>query len=544
MKSKEKNIGIIIDVLAVLLFVIILAGNTPDKANIQTNKYVWLIVSSFSTYCFFRLIMILIKTKMSVIWIWLTAFFYGFEIVYGILQLTGLLDSGSHIFAITGSFANPGPFGGLLTLCICSFLPLLRTDRVKGVLRIIVYIEVILSFSLILPANSRAAILALIVSLLLMAYASDSVRQKMRDNKKLVIAIFVALVALGVFGYYVKKPSADGRLFAARRSVAIMVSNRGKGVGLANYSKSYAKEKVRYFSRIMEDDAEGLKWQNISESERMNCGNSLNVYNDYLQIGVECGFIPMLLFCIICCIAAYFSYKARNTWSYPFIALCVFANFSYPMMTSELRTLFIVLLCLCINTSDKEKNLYHKISLSVALAGTILFIWNKRVDFFHYSQSNKMYLDMFYRTKDDANEFYNAAESMYYDLDDNFNFLLEYGKCLYHNKEYDKSISELKRCADVYADPNIVGLIGDNYCKKGEYDKAEEYYRQSFMMEPNLIRPLYNLARLYLKEGDTARFYTIYDVSRGFVPKKESDRTGGIRIALDNLYQEISNNNK
>lgn len=42
----------------------------------------------------------------------------GIEAVWGILQIYRLLPSYHANFLITGSFLNPGPFGGFLAICV------------------------------------------------------------------------------------------------------------------------------------------------------------------------------------------------------------------------------------------------------------------------------------------------------------------------------------------------------------------------------------------------------------------------------------------
>ena len=64
-------------------------------------------------------------------------------------------------------------------------------------------------------------------------------------------------------------------------------------------------------------------------------------------------------------------------------------------------------------------------------------------------------------------------------------------------------------------------------------------------MVPNRMRPLYSIAKLYHKEGDTIRFLKMAETIELFIPKIESNDTrlfrSEIRILKNNYLQEIDN---
>lgn len=524
----------LVDVLSLVLFALMMVSSR-NNTNVLTDKYVVYICWTFLLFFFCRFINSLLTGKQTTIWLLLLAVYCGYEIVLGVLQLTGVLSGAFTTFVLTGSFANPAPYSGLMVVCICAFLPHIIENKLNKAFRITLIIESVIACSLLPAAGSRAAILALLVSLLFMGLANETIRRKIYRNRLLIIA---GIILLSIGGYCLKKPSADGRFFIARRSLSIIVSNGVKGEGLANFSRAYGEEKVRYFSKLMSEDSDDMKWENIRESERMNCDNVLFAFNDYLQLGVECGVVAMILFCLICFIAFFCSYRLGNSWSYPFIAMCVFACFSYPLMITELRCVFVILLSLCIRPlSDDETRKYKIILFGLSVLFTILLV-NKRDDCIRYIKSMDKWRELRSQTKGKVDEFVIAADSMYNELSDNLDFLVEYGQYLYIKGDFEKSRSILAICTEVIDDPMLYCYMGDNSLLMNDFNAAEKNYKHAFFSHPNRIYPLFGLAGLYHSIGDSTSFYYIYKKMKDFVPKKETESTLSMRENVERIYED------
>lgn len=527
----------LVDVLSLALFALMMASSCC-KTNVLTDKYVVTICWTFLLFFIARFFNSMLTGKQTIIWLFLLALFCGYEIVLGILQLTGVLPGAFTIYVLTGSFDNPAPYSGLLVVCICTFMPHIIEKKLNKVFRACLTIEVIIACSLLPAAGSRAAILALFVSLLLMGLTNETIRKKISEYRILIIA---GILLLSIGGYFLKKPSADGRFFIARRSISIIASNGIKGEGLANFSRAYGEEKVRYFSELMTEDSDDMKWENIRESERMNCDNVLFAFNDYLHIGVECGVVSMILLCLICVITIVCSYRSGNSWSYPFVAMCVFACFSYPLMTMELRIVFVILLSLCIKPlNNNETKQYKIVLLGISVLFTILLV-SKREDCIHYIQSRDKWKELNRNAKNNVDDFVIAADSMFNELSDNIDFLVKYGEYLYIKGEFEKSRSILKICTEVCDDPMFYCYMGDNSLLLKDYNAAESYYKYAFLLQPNRIYPLYGLAGLYRTIGDSTKFDYIYHKMKDFVPKKETESTLSMRETVEKLYDDFIN---
>ena len=135
----------------------------------------------------------------------------------GLLQFIGILTSGHLGFAMTGSFANPGLYGGLIAI----LLAILGTYIIKNhnaqkwhdkALVILSSISCALCI-IVLPATmSRAAWLALGVAALVWGFKELRLADWIRKHKVLaaIASIIVIIVMTGVF--FLKKDSAIGRL--------------------------------------------------------------------------------------------------------------------------------------------------------------------------------------------------------------------------------------------------------------------------------------------------------------------------------------------
>lgn len=84
-------------------------------------------------------------------------------------------------------------------------------------------------------------------------------------------------------------------------------------------------------------------------------------------------------------------------------------------------------------------------------------------------------------------------------------FLFEYGQCLSHTHQYNKSNNILAEGMNISSDPMFLNLIGKNYQRLGLYQEAENMYCKAYYRIPHRMYPLFLLMNLYEKEKDTAR---------------------------------------
>ena len=149
-----------------------------------------------------------IKWGIRTVLVWLLLVAGTVEAVWGLFQMYGYVPSGHSLYALTGSFYNPGPYSGFLAIC----LPLALYEWLKGerILKYLALVALVLMLIVLPSGMSRSAWLATLV-------ASGYVlavhhRGKLNRYKKVLVlgGLFLTVSAIGA--YHWKKDSADGRL--------------------------------------------------------------------------------------------------------------------------------------------------------------------------------------------------------------------------------------------------------------------------------------------------------------------------------------------
>ena len=145
---------------------------------------------------------------MRIFVVWLLMAAGMLEAVWGLLQMYGYEPSNHSLYALTGSFYNPGPYSGFLAMC----LPLALHEWLKGegIRKHLALVALVLMLIVLPSGMSRSAWLATLV-------ASGYVlavhhRGKLNRYKKVLVlgGLFLTVSAIGA--YHWKKDSADGRL--------------------------------------------------------------------------------------------------------------------------------------------------------------------------------------------------------------------------------------------------------------------------------------------------------------------------------------------
>lgn len=178
--------------------------NTMDKGlgNDTIMSEVWFITI---VYVLFRLFLSFTPRLAHYILLTAVALFCLLESGLGLMQLIGIKDSHHYMYAFTGSFNNPGPYGGFLAVC----LSLLGAYAIKGDGKRLRYLSVIIAIPalILLPSTmSRAAILSLLTAVCLLTVSTSKGKLFIKKNK---IWLCMAIVLVGTSAYLVKKPSAD-----------------------------------------------------------------------------------------------------------------------------------------------------------------------------------------------------------------------------------------------------------------------------------------------------------------------------------------------
>lgn len=373
------------------------------------------------------------------------------EVSNGLLQLFGLKASDHMNFVLTGSFENPGPYGGFIAimLAILGAYVLLNRNVDKWYEKALVVLSMI-SCALciiVLPASmSRAAWLALGVAALVLGLKELNLADWIRKHKRwaIIASVLVLMVITGVF--FIKKDSAIGRLHIWNIELRAIADKPLTGYGKGSVLGVYGETQAEYFAE-----------KDRSEIIKKVAGCPEYAFNEYLKIGIEYGIPTMLAVIVVLIVLINLLLKVGSPFAYGLIAFCVFAFFSYPLSVVKIK-------------SEAEKQ------------------WES----VRYLSGMELY--------EDAIEEY---APLYEDLKDNYRYLYDYGYALFKCGRYSESTKVLKEGATISSDPMFYNIMGRNNEALGLYEAAECCYMYSHNMVPSRIYPLSLLMKMKIRTGST-----------------------------------------
>ncbi|MFR0677016.1 MAG: O-antigen ligase family protein [Dysgonomonas mossii] len=485
-----------------------------------------LFVLLFVLYFYFRIFLFQYKSNLYILSVFLILT-GGIEAIWGLRQLYGFIPSLHGLFNVTGSFFNPGPYAGYLSMILPMTLYYILRDwsvvyRKFRRLFIPFYIRCSISiFSfvciiLILPATmSRASWLAAIGGCLLVLglfarqkrQGLNEITKFIRGNKIKTVSIslgstlFIILCLWGV--YYLKKDSADGRALIWKISVET-IYKYPIGVGLGNFSGSYGEQQATYF-----------RSGKATEQEILVAGNPEYAFNEFIQILVELGVIPFILMIFLFLSVIVSGIQMRRIGAVgSIIALLIFASMSYPFNVLPFLIVLVLLISICVSKryvisyyQDLHNFYIHDFQiryrrnqgsilciLLVSCIITAFYLNNRYPTYRAYQDWTKA--QMFYNIKSYENAL-RVYEKLYPYLNDQTHFLFEYGQCLSKTSHFEESNNVLHKSALISCDPIIYIVIGKNYQALKQYKEAEKYFRKSSYIIPHRMYPHYLLFKLY-----------------------------------------------
>lgn len=422
------------------------------------------------------------------------------QAVWGLCQLFGLLPSGHSHYALTGSFANPGPYGGylalVLPLCLNRYLDLFPAYMSAGFMtdakrrgRKLARAAGLLIL-MVLPATmSRSAWLAAAVGCGWVGWRWFSwylvrwwqvVWRRWRGRCIAWCGVAVAVVVVAGVGIFLLKPdSALGRLFIWKMTCRAIASH--PFMNFDGFPALYGEAQSSYFA-----SGDYAAWE-----ERV-AGTPEYAFNDYLDFTVMLG-IPFLV--VLLAVLSYLLWRGRYVsltgHNGALLSLIVFAFSSYPMHLPA----FIVAGFLLVMSYFPGR-----IPMALVILMAMWQCFGMGNDWKRQTDDCRLWAEarMLYRMGADeaAAEKYNAiwrSEG----LQDEGAFYFEYGHCLHRLKEHTWSNYMLKEAARLTADPMVLNIMGKNWQAVKEYRKAEECFWQAVHRLPGRIYPYYLLAKLY-----------------------------------------------
>ena len=431
--------------------------------------------------------------------VWLLILAGAIETVWGLCQVYGYTASNHSLYALTGSFYNPGPYSGFLAMCfpVCLHEWLKRGKSVGGYIAL----GVLLLMLCVLPAGlSRSAWIAAAVASAYIGWMHyrKEITAWIKRHKVLTIGVVFTILLALCGAYFLKKDSADGRLLMWKVSVQAIKEKPLSGYGWDYVAGAYGDAQEKYFS----------KGDYTVQEERV-AGSPEYVFNEYLQAAMAWG-VPVLCVILLLVIAAMAGHHVSGNYglSGAMLSLAVFSFSSYPFqfplfvealgllvlvgLTGWIRVfpvgaLFPVALCWAVGFYGGYEYFTH-----VSEREAVNNQW-QRVRMFYHSGA-------YTETVESYKPFYEGMKG-------NARYLFELGHSYHKAGKYEESNRYLKEALKVSADPMILNIMGKNCQAEKRYQEAEHYLLRSVGRLPGRIYPYYLLFNLYdeIPEGKYAQ---------------------------------------
>ena len=215
-----------------------------------------------------------------------------YETILGLLQVLDICAPVHSVYILTGTFGNPGPYGGWIAISLAIIGVYVVQNRnaqkyYKKALLILSSISCALCI-IVLPASmSRAAWLAIGVAALVFALKELSLADRMRRHKVIAIIVLVLVLIAMTGAFFLKTDSAIGRLHIWHMELRAIAEEPLTGHGKGSVLGVYGDTQAEYFADKERTDI-------ITKV----AGCPEYAFNEYLKIGVEYG-IPSMLGVIV-----------------------------------------------------------------------------------------------------------------------------------------------------------------------------------------------------------------------------------------------------
>jgi O-antigen ligase len=574
-KREERSRFILSDLL-LLLFCFAAVGITLIHTGRLTSKCLLLIFLML----FYFYLRIFLSGKSGFLCYLLVVFFMFtglVEAVWGLRQLYGFTYSQHNLFKITGSFFNPGPYSGWLAMvfpmvlwyAIQGFTKKTTTEKfvfnfrkinIKHIfvsikttlpvwIKIVIGLLTTICIIFVLPAAmSRASWLAALGGCGVVAFCHGVLDMPSPDKRsvffrrwrvKPVMTIIIACIAFMFLSaaltglFLLKKDSASGRAFTWKIAEQT-IKEHPIGVGLGNFAGSYGNAQATYFaSRVG------------TEREEYVAAGVEYAFNEYLQICIETGIIPFLIFIAFVGYTLLLGIKNKNYLPVgSLVSLLIFAFMSYPFNILPFVIAFVFLSALCVTgtISDNKRinpftGLYSKFAVwsfivVAPMVVALLGIYKVYPSFEAYKQWKQTQILYSMNINKEACSGY---EKQYPYLQDEIKFLFEYIHSLSKTEEYEKSNEVLRRATQISCDPMLYNIMGKNYQAMKKYDQSEAAFLKSTHLVPNRLYPWYLLTKLYDEMGLPDKVRETAEIVLTKEPKVQSPAVREMREEVNKL---------
>ena len=432
----------------------------------------------------------------------------GYELWTGFMQLAGREASRHHLFVVTGTFFNPGPYAIFVAVVLAvsvawwyrhgeAFAGRGRWSRVGAwsVAAVAVF-----CFPVLVATWSRTAWVAVAVAAACLLW---------KAHRRMVLWGMGVAVCAGVAAYFLKQGSADGRLLMTMVAGRAWAGEWLCGHGLGGYAQAYGAAQEAFFAA------------RPGSPLSVVAGSPEYAFNGVLGVGVEqgvLGAVPALVLglwslAVLC--------RRGEVSAYGWLVLLVSSLFSYPFALWPFLSLAVawVALAVSLEAGTAEVRWWKRTAVWPVVAAGGWCVWNlsddtaRRVEAYEEFRRVRGIQDV---------AFLEDYRKKYEDLKAYPDFLFTFGTALREAGRYNESNAMLRQGTRVSCDPVFYTLMGNNYRDLGAVAEAESAYRKAFGMLPGRMYPLYRLMKLYEAEGQMRKAEEMARQIIAFRPKVDS----------------------
>lgn len=432
----------------------------------------------------------------------------GYELWAGFMQLAGREASRHHLFDVTGTFFNPGPYAIFVAVVLAvsvawwyrhgeAFAGRGRWSRVGAwsVAAVAVF-----CFPVLVATWSRTAWVAVAVAAACLLW---------KAHRRMVLWGMGVAVCAGVAAYFLKQGSADGRLLMTMVAGRAWVGEWLCGHGLGGYAQAYGVAQEAFFAA------------HSGSPLSVVAGSPEYAFNGVLGVGVEqgvLGAVPALVLglwslAVLC--------RRGEVSAYGWLVLLVSSLFSYPFALWPFLSLAVawVALAVSLEAGAAEVRWWKRTAVWPVVAAGGLCVWHlsactaRRMEAYEEFRRVRGIQDV---------AFLEDYRKKYEELKAYPDFLFTFGTALREAGRYNESNAMLRQGTRVSCDPVFYTLMGNNYRDLGAVAEAESAYRKAFGMLPGRMYPLYRLMELYEAEGQMRKAEEMARQIIAFRPKVDS----------------------
>ena len=432
----------------------------------------------------------------------------GYELWTGFMQLAGREASRHHLFDVTGTFFNPGPYAIFVAVVLAVSVAwwyrhgeaFAGRGRWSWVGAWSVAAVAVFCFPVLVATWSRTAWVAVAVAAACLLW---------KAHRRMVLWGMGVAVCAGVAAYFLKQGSADGRLLMTMVAGRAWAGEWLCGHGLGGYAQAYGAAQEAFFAA------------RPGSPLSVVAGSPEYAFNGVLGVGVEqgvLGAVPALVLGLWCLAVLC---RRGEVSAYGWLVLLVSSLFSYPFALWPFLSLAVawVALAASLEAGAAEVRWWKRTAVWPVVAVGGWCVWNlsdntaRRVEAYEEFRRVRGIQDV---------AFLEDYRKKYEDLKAYPDFLFTFGTALREAGRYNESNAMLRQGTRVSCDPVFYTLMGNNYRDLGAVAEAESAYRKAFGMLPGRMYPLYRLMKLYEAEGQMRKAEEMARQIIAFRPKVDS----------------------